>query len=305
MNELINSPLVSCTVLSYNSANTIIETLESIKAQTYKNIELIVSDDCSTDNTIAIIEAWLKQNKSRFVRTELLTVKKNTGVCLNSNRALDACKGEWKKGIGADDILLPNCIADFISFVQQHPEAEWVSSYMQVYKNNFSPENCIARNGVSRRYFFDLTCEQQLKQMAIENLISATPLFYKVSTLRAIGGYETRYSFEDYPTFMNLLENGVKCYFMDSETVCYRIHESISHSHKKLFNYKFLREDHLFKKDRCYKYLNAWQIIGQNMLWHFHGFLEITHLNRDTSVMRTVYKYSRSAFRLIFFKFTN
>ena len=48
-------PLVSIVVATYNSAKTVIETLESIKAQTYDNIELIVSDDCSQDNTIDVV----------------------------------------------------------------------------------------------------------------------------------------------------------------------------------------------------------------------------------------------------------
>lgn len=84
-----NNILVSCTVLSYNSAKTILETLESIKAQTYQNIELIVSDDCSKDNTVELCRQWIAVNKNRFVRVVLLTVKENTGVCANGNRAID------------------------------------------------------------------------------------------------------------------------------------------------------------------------------------------------------------------------
>ena len=49
-----NNPLVSINVITYNSSKFVLETLESAKAQTYQNIELIVSDDCSTDNTVEI-----------------------------------------------------------------------------------------------------------------------------------------------------------------------------------------------------------------------------------------------------------
>ena len=51
---MINNPLVSVVVITYNSASTIIETLDSIREQSYKNIELIISDDCSKDNTVDI-----------------------------------------------------------------------------------------------------------------------------------------------------------------------------------------------------------------------------------------------------------
>ena len=73
----MNQPLVSVTVITYNSSKTVLETLDSIKAQTYQNLELIVSDDCSTDDTVELCRNWIEQNKERFVRTELLTVEKN------------------------------------------------------------------------------------------------------------------------------------------------------------------------------------------------------------------------------------
>lgn len=295
-------PLVSCTVISYNSAATIIETLDSIKNQTYDNIELIISDDCSKDNTVDICRIWIEQNKSRFVRVELITVEKNTGVCGNDNRALEACQGEWQKGIAADDILLPNCVSDFVSFANEHKEMNWASSYTRIYKNDFSPKNCIARSAVSRRSFFDLQSDQQLKQMAVENLISAPSCFYRVSLKREVGGYDTRYSYEDYPMFITLLEKGEKCFFMDKETVGYRVHDSFSHSTNKLFNYQFLREDFLFKQERCFRYLSKWQVFGQRIIWAFHKTLEKTHLNKDTKGMRIIYRTIRSLFRLLFFK---
>jgi len=83
-----NNPLVSIIVITYNSAKFVLETLESAKAQTYQNIELIISDDGSTDNTVQICREWLKNNKESFVNTELITVEKNTGIPANCNRGV-------------------------------------------------------------------------------------------------------------------------------------------------------------------------------------------------------------------------
>lgn len=69
-------PLVSVSIITYNSSSTILETLDSIYSQSYQNIELIVSDDCSTDNTVEICKKWIDEHKDRFVRVELLTVEK-------------------------------------------------------------------------------------------------------------------------------------------------------------------------------------------------------------------------------------
>ncbi|KAA6320476.1 putative glycosyltransferase EpsE, partial [termite gut metagenome] len=105
MNE---QPLVSIVVITYNSSKYVLETLESAKVQTYQNIELIVSDDCSTDDTVDVCQNWLDENKERFVRTELLIVLKNTGVSANCNRGYKVAKGEWIKGVAGDDMLFPH-----------------------------------------------------------------------------------------------------------------------------------------------------------------------------------------------------
>ena len=114
--------LVSICVVSYNSAGTILETLDSIKGQTYKNIELIISDDNSKDNTVEIATEWLKNNSNRFTNTQLLTVEKNSGVTGNCNRAVKASKGEIVKIIAADDIFYPDYIESCTEYFLQNPE---------------------------------------------------------------------------------------------------------------------------------------------------------------------------------------
>ena len=283
------SDLVSCAVLTYNSASTVLETLDSIKEQTYRNIELIISDDCSKDNTVDICREWLDKNEGRFVRTELLLVKKNTGVSDNINRALFSSHGKWLKCIAADDVMFPDCIESFMEYVSEHKEAKWVSSYVRTYNETFDEHNCIARNVVSVRSFFDLDAEGQLKKIATWNMIQAPSLFFLRSMKIELGGYDNSYSFEDYPFFLKVLEHGYKCYFMDKETVGYRIHESISHSAGQLFNYKFLQESRRFHREKCFKHLSKKQIKGQYLIWKFQDFIESMNLNRNTSIMSFLY----------------
>ena len=119
-------PLVSVNVLMYNSSKYILETLESIKAQTYQNIELIMSDDKSTDNTVQICEKWIAKNKDRFATYQILVPDHNTGQSGNYNRAFRAATGEWIKEIDGDDLLLPNCLTDLVEYVNANPEAKYV-----------------------------------------------------------------------------------------------------------------------------------------------------------------------------------
>lgn len=106
-----NRPLVSIVVLTYNSSEYVLETLNSAYRQTYHGeLELIITDDCSKDNTVEVCREWLQEHGSRFVRTELITVDENTGVSKNINRGCRAAQGEWIKPIAGDDILTDDCI---------------------------------------------------------------------------------------------------------------------------------------------------------------------------------------------------
>src|SRR5437868_7150756 len=98
-------PLVSAEVLCYNHARFVVECLESVKLQNYPNLELIVNDDASTDNSAALIEAWLAENKSiphRFIHNKV-----NRGLCRTLNNALGQASGKYFCGIAADDAWLP------------------------------------------------------------------------------------------------------------------------------------------------------------------------------------------------------
>ena len=108
--DSINTMLVSVYVVTYNSAEYVIETLNSVYNQTYNNIELIITDDASTDNTIELCKRWLNNHQDRFSDVQLVTSTINTGISANCNRAVKVAKGYWLKGIAGDDILLPNCV---------------------------------------------------------------------------------------------------------------------------------------------------------------------------------------------------
>jgi glycosyltransferase involved in cell wall biosynthesis len=128
-----NNPLVSIIVVTYNSSKYVLETLESAKAQTYQNIELIISDDASQDDTVQICKNWLLQNRERFVRTDLITVINNTGISANCNRGVNFSKGEWIKLIAGDDILMEKCISLNIYQVSQNKNIKIIFSNCQLF----------------------------------------------------------------------------------------------------------------------------------------------------------------------------
>ena len=110
----MKNTLVSVGIITYNSEKTILETLNSAYNQTYKNIELIISDDFSQDNTVNICKEWISEHSSRFVNCFVVTSTQNTGTSANCNRLINYCSGEYLKILAGDDIFTSTCIEDNI-----------------------------------------------------------------------------------------------------------------------------------------------------------------------------------------------
>ena len=222
-------PLVSIGVVTYNSSKYIVETLESVKNQTYQNIELIISDDCSSDDTVAIAQNWLNQNGSRFVSTKIITVENNTGVSGNVNRCYRACTGEWIKSLDGDDLLCPNCIEDFIEFTRNNQSATVVFSNMVIFTDDTNKCEPIEIDKLSQE-FYRLTCHEQYDYI-LENdvMINAPTLFFSREVALKNPSNELYRFLEDFPKWVSLTKKQIKLHLCDSVTVKYRVGESISH----------------------------------------------------------------------------
>ena len=106
-NQPTNQPLVSICIPSYNHQNYISQTIESIILQDYQNIELIIIDDCSIDNSDAVINSFFDKCKGRFSRFEYIKNAKNKGISYNLNQAIKWAQGKYFYAIASDDILMP------------------------------------------------------------------------------------------------------------------------------------------------------------------------------------------------------
>ena len=244
LNEMdeMPKPLVSVPVITYNSSKTVLETLDSISNQTYQNIELIVSDDCSTDNTVEICRKWIEAHKERFVRTELLTVEKNTGVSANMNRAERACLGEWVKIIAGDDILLEDCLDSYVKYILHHHNATFVFAKMKPFGGEKWHIDCLENCYLEHQKFFKWTIKQQYDYLTLEsNCLPAPTFFYNRLAIYNLGVVnDERIPFlEDWPKWINLLKHEVRFHFLDKVTVLYRIGtDSLSTSSKISEGYK-------------------------------------------------------------------
>lgn len=121
MNEL-----VSIIMPSYNTARFLSETVASVLAQTYGNWELIVVDDCSVDDTDAVMAAF-SDPRIRYLKNE-----QNSGAAVSRNRALREAKGRWIAFLDSDDLWHPEKLERQIRFMEKTGCAFSYTSYSEI-----------------------------------------------------------------------------------------------------------------------------------------------------------------------------
>ncbi|MEG4072828.1 glycosyltransferase [Microcoleus sp. Pol14C2] len=117
-------PLVSICIPTYNGAAFIGEAIQSAISQTYSNIELIISDDGSTDETVAIAQSFQSHTSIDF----RIVLHRNYGLSQNWNFCISQAKGQYIKFLFQDDLLAPECIEKMVAVAQQNPEIGMVFS---------------------------------------------------------------------------------------------------------------------------------------------------------------------------------
>jgi len=286
--------LVSIIIATYNSSPFVVETLESIAKQTWEKLELIITDDCSGDNTVELCQAWLKSNRERFIYTQILTFERNTGVAANANRGLYVAKGKWIKFLAADDTLKPNCIEDNILWTISHPEVKVLFSKIEVYRDTFELHNLLETipgipDDPKSVLASGRSIDSQYRMLLLNDRIHFTPsVFINKEILLSVGGYDERFKMiEDYPLWLKLLRNGHRLYFMDKVTVNYRQHSNaanntgidylISPGYFKLEN---------FRKSYTYPYMPIDVRLNQRYYWYVSQIFQSSRLNRNNIFIR-------------------
>jgi glycosyltransferase involved in cell wall biosynthesis len=191
-----DNPLVSIICLCYNHELFVIEALESVIVQSYKNIELIIVNDCSTDNSKKIIENWLKNHPEVL----FLSNDNNIGNTKSFNKALKLARGEFIIDLASDDVLLRNCIELQIKGFEK-------SSYKNlgiVYGN----AELISESGRFESYYFEVNEQKKLlKKRPTSNIyvdilsggksICSVSAMVKKEVYDQLNGYDENLYYED------------------------------------------------------------------------------------------------------------
>lgn len=126
--------LVSVITPSYNCARFIGATIESVRAQTYPNWELIIVDDCSTDHSREVIEQYTGKDS----RIRLFVLERNSGAAMARTKAMQLAQGRYMAFLDSDDLWLPDKLERQLEFMNNHHHAFSCTAYKQIDENGNS-----------------------------------------------------------------------------------------------------------------------------------------------------------------------
>jgi len=256
-------PLVSIVVLTYNSIDYILETLDSIKKQDYPNIEIVISDDGSSDGTCSLVDKWISDNSNHFIRAINIKSYKNRGICHNYNQGVFNSSGVYIKTLDGDDCLSrSDSISKFVNFAVSNNVDICISDVELISNDDFDMTDY--RNLFD--FYYDCveeSYEQQKKRIVEEHCLPDPAMFFSRKLYDDVGGFDEKYVLlEEWPFFYNILNNGYKVFGINERLVNYRVHaQSVSHNkrsrantliQKDLLRFFFHTRLKIYLKSGCY-----------------------------------------------------
>lgn len=191
----LSTPLISVLMSAHNNQDTLEECLKSVCKQTYTNWELIICNDASTDDSLAILKSFsCKDHRIKFFNNE-----KNLGLAASLNKCINEAKGKYIVRLDADDQSLPDRFKTQVKFLEEHTELSMVGSSMFV-------KNDSGIVGVRRN----------TNKLTAQSFLKGSPFFHPTIMIRkdvllSLGGYNTNVSrAEDLDLWFRFYKKGFK-----------------------------------------------------------------------------------------------
>jgi len=228
------TPLVSVICLCYNHKDYIKKTLNTVINQTYNNIELIIIDDCSPDESDKEIKDWINNNKYKKV----IFNSKNIGVTKSFNKAYAYAKGEYIIDLAADDELLPDSIENHLKNFEKNSFKPGVSygncEFIDEKDNHMNYHYAINEKGRC----IDKQSSGNVYAKVLKSYFIASPtMMSHMDVFKKLNGYDEELYFEDFD-FEVRASRYFPFYFCDQIVVRKReLPNSMSKSLTKRFDY--------------------------------------------------------------------
>src|SRR5947199_9503288 len=198
--KLESYPPVTAIVGCYNHSRFVAECLDSVRQQTYPNLQVIIFDDCSTDDSLSVIDNWLKKHRLDW---QFIRHNRNVGICASLNEALRLARGKYISMVAADDVWLPDKTARQVEMMEQLPEDVGVlySNAFQIDENGETlPQMFIEAHRKfvvpPAGFLFDVLWEG--------NFIPAMTTLIRRECFTQVGTYDEDLCFEDWDMWMRI-----------------------------------------------------------------------------------------------------
>lgn len=199
-------PLISIVIPMYNAKHYIIQTLESVENQTYKNYEVLIVNDASTDDCSKIVADWIS-NKPQF---QLIQLDRNMGVSEARNKGMSLSKGEYVAFLDSDDVWENTKLEKQIEFMLQNNYKFTCTGYTIFSENNENKMNMIYPSKIMNYNHLLKGNEIPCFTVMIKKELLFNRMFEKIHH-------------EDYAFWLNILkECNVKCYTLQESLGKYR-----------------------------------------------------------------------------------
>ncbi|MCD8503278.1 MAG: glycosyltransferase [Bacillaceae bacterium] len=224
-----NQSLVSIITPAFNSARFIAEAIESVIAQTYSNWEMIIVDDCSTDQTVETVKKYVEKDS----RIKLVQLANNSGPAVARNTAMKQAKGQYLAFLDSDDQWLPEKLGKQLTFMQDNDIAFSFTKYMS-----------IDEVGEEVGSVEEIPEQTSYHQLLKGNMIGCLTVMLDVTKVGSIEMVNIR-TRQDYVLWLQLAKRGFVPYGLQEVLAKYRVVEnSVSSNKVKMAkqNWKVYRE---------------------------------------------------------------
>jgi glycosyltransferase involved in cell wall biosynthesis len=195
-----NCPLVTVFVGCYNQSRFVEECLDSVKHQTYPNIQVIIFDDCSKDNSVAVINSWLKKHR---VNWQFIPHTRNMGICPSLNEVLQLARGKYISMVAADDVWQPDKTSRQVEMMEQMPGDVGVL-YTDAFQIDENGET-LPQLFIEAHREFVIPPEGFLFDVLWEgNFIPAMTTLVRRNCFTKVGTYDEDLCFEDWDMWMRI-----------------------------------------------------------------------------------------------------
>ena len=247
-------PLVSIVTPAYNCADKIGDTINTVLQQSYQQWELLIVDDCSKDNTAAVVEVWTQKDP----RIKLFRQEKNGGASLARNRAIMESSGKYIAFLDGDDMWLPEKLEKQIKFMREN---EYYFSYSPYYILNDGEKMEVSKLPIR-------SCPEKLDyhELLKMNRIGCLTVIFdaeKVGKI-TIPRLDKR---NDYALWLKALRQGITAHRLNEPLAVYRSHQGISKGNK----FGFLKYHYqLFNEVLGYSKFVSYLLTIRNIIYYMY-----------------------------------